>query len=344
MPGVSLNEVAREAGVSPGTASRALAGKGRVAPETIARVREIADRLGYTPDALGKALREGTSQSVGMIVPHLENPFFAHLVRAVESQLHRRGFQLIVADSHADVEVETRRLRLLQASRVDGIVIIPAWLSGSAPAISRTARDLPLVQIDRAAGPDVADFVGVDNAIGMNLVVEHLISQGARTAMFVGGDDATSPGIERAAHFRDAAERHGLEVLATVRHQFTLQTGRDAVRQLPSRLDSIVCGDDLIALGAIGGLTRSGIRVPQDVLLTGFDGTLLAQAVEPSLTTVDQPVDQIAERAITMLMSRRDGGSAAEPEQVHLAPSLLIGRSSVADDSEAAAQLDTGRA
>jgi LacI family transcriptional regulator len=273
-----------------------------------------------------------------MLVPHLENPFFAHLVRCVESQLHLRGFQLIVADSHADTDVESQRLRLLEASQVDGILVIPAWFERSADVIARVARDLPLVQLDRLAGAEVADFVGVDNVAGMRDIVTHLIDRGARSAIYIGGDDATSPGRERAEALRRAAEEHGMDLVGEVRHQFTLQTGRDAARGLRSLPDAIVCGDDLIALGAMGELIRSGLRVPDDVMITGFDGTVMARAVEPALTTIEQPVEAIAERAVSMLMARREKSDAHGPQEHRLRPSLFSGRSTaVGDDLPGAA-------
>ncbi|WP_142060152.1 LacI family DNA-binding transcriptional regulator [Pseudarthrobacter sp. B4EP4b] len=307
MPAVTLNDVAIAAGVSVGTASRAMTGRGRVSAETIEHVRAVASGLGYKPNVIGQALRRGSSNTVGMVVPHIENPFFAELIRAVESGLHDKGYQLIVADSHADTEAEERRLGLLLARQVDGILVVPACYGQSAAAVVATAGEVPLVQLDRRAGEDTADYVGVDNRAGMTLIAEHLAAQGVRTVQFVGGDDATSPGTERAEAFQEIAATVGLDLVGIFRHQFTYETGTQAMSIQDPIPDAIVCGDDLIALGAYGQLRRAGVDVPGRTKVTGFDGTVLSTIVEPSLTTIKQPLEQISNAAIEALVRRMRG-------------------------------------
>ncbi|MDR1386594.1 MAG: LacI family transcriptional regulator [Propionibacteriaceae bacterium] len=325
MSKVTLSDVARASGVSVGTASRAMTGRGRVSADTVERVRTVAEGLGYEPNVIGRALRLGSSATIGMLVPHLENPFFADLIRAVESELHRQGYQLIIADSHGDVAVEARRLRLLLARRVDGVVIVPADVDGSIPAVRSTVEDVPLVQVDRRAGHDLADHVGVDNGLGMRLIARHLAGLGAGTALYIGGDDATAPGRERAAAFQRAAEGEGMTVVGTCRGRFDFETGVEGVRRSRLIPDAIVCGDDMIALGALGQLQRQGVRVPAQTMVTGFDGTVLATVVEPTVTTVQQPVADIARAAIEALRGRLERGTAGPVAQQEFPPSLRVG-------------------
>lgn len=175
---VTLAEVAAQAGVSSATASRALSGKPRVSREMIVRVRAVAAELGYRVDPIARALREGSTRLVGMVVPVIGIPFFAQLVDAIEEELNRAGFELLLADSHGFVDEEVRRLRVFGDRRVDGIVIIASDRTASMQSLANIPTGLPVVEVDRATDRPVADFVGVDNDIGMRLVVEHLAGLG----------------------------------------------------------------------------------------------------------------------------------------------------------------------
>ncbi|MFJ2543999.1 LacI family DNA-binding transcriptional regulator [Microbacterium sp. NPDC087589] len=327
MKPVSLNDVALAAGVSIGTASRAMRNRGRVSPQTVEHVTAVAKRLGYAPNAIGRALREGSSSTIGMLVPHIENPFFAELIRAAESRLHDLGYQLIVGDSHADPSAEAERLRLLESRRVDGILVVPAVHDESAAAISETASRTPLVQLDRRAQSGIADFAGVDNVEGMRLVAKHLALIGSGSVLLVGTDTATTTGEERIAAFLESSTAFGLEVIGVHRHQFTIETGRDAVRSLADLPSAIVCTDDLIALGALGEIQRSGHRVPDHTQVTGFDGTVFANVVQPALTTVRQPLEAITLAAVDMLTRRISEGKASAPTDATFAPTLRVGGS-----------------
>ncbi|MDY5147849.1 LacI family DNA-binding transcriptional regulator [Actinotignum sanguinis] len=327
MAGVPLSAVAAAAGVSTGTASRALRGRGRVAPATIARVQKKAEELGYFPNAVGKALRDGKSRTVGMLVPHLENPFFVQLLRAAEEALHRYGYELILADSRADVELERRRLDLLLARQVDGIIAIPAVFEQSASAIAATAARVPLVQVDRMAGPKVADFVGLDNHASIDIVLRHIADAGAKDVLFIGVDDATSTGRERDDAMRTSEIGSEFANVEFFRHQYTFETGVTAIASLTNIPDAVICADDLIAVGALGELTRRGINVPREVMVTGFDGTVLAQVVEPQLTTLAQPVENMMEAAITQLFARADLPADAPATEQRFTGELVLGSS-----------------
>jgi LacI family transcriptional regulator len=330
MSQVTLMDVAKAAGVSVATASRALAGKNRVSAETIARVRAVANRIGYRVDPIARALREGSTRTIGMVVPVIGNPYFAQLVDAVEAESHRHGFELLLADSHGDLVEEARRLTVLAERRADGIVVVPSGLRSSDAAIRSVGGNVPVIQIDRYAGPSVADFVGVDNAVGIDLVLEHLVERGARTVVYVGADAVTSSGIERFEAFERTAARLDLEVCEPVRRTFSMNTGRLAAEELLGRgelPDAIVTAADLIAFGLISRLKQGGVNTPGDVLVTGFDGTSLCEVFCPTLTTVVQPVEAMAADAIAFLLGRVDG-SDGPVRTSRIAPALRAGESS----------------
>lgn len=326
---VTLQEVARAAGVSVATASRALSGKNRVAAATIERVREVAAELGYRVDPIARALREGSTRIVGMIVPVIGNPYFAQLVDAVEHELHRVGFELLLADSHGELAEEARRLAVFGDRKVDGIVIVPSDRVGSAGAVRAVPATISVVQIDRSAGTSLADFVGVDNEVGMALALDHLRERGATSLVYVGADDLTSSGVERWNAFDRGADRTVFSIGEAFRGDFSLATGAaaaDALLAQSALPDAVVAASDLIALGLIARLREHGVEVPRDLLVTGFDGTELSQVLSPTLTTVAQPIDAIAADAIAFLTARI-GGSDAPVRRSRVAPSLLVGGS-----------------
>ncbi|MFE6967892.1 LacI family DNA-binding transcriptional regulator [Isoptericola sp. NPDC057653] len=326
---VTLRDVADAAGVSIATASRALTGKNRVSKATTAHVRQVAERLGYRVNVFGRALREGTDGAVGVIVPVISNPFYGQLVHSLEEQLGAHSLELIVADSHGEVDRERDRLRMLVRRRVEGIVVVPSNATSSLDALVEAADDVPVVQLDRRVEQAPTDFVGVDNDRGIALLVEHLVSRGAVHIALVASDDTTSAGRERRAAFEREIARRGLPVHPPVLDNFTLEFGLAAAGTVASRSplpDAIVAGDDLIAAGLITGLKRHGVAVPQDVMVTGFDGTMLADVCDPALTTVVQPFDQIAAEAVRALL-RRTQDRDAPAIYSRLAPALRVSMS-----------------
>ncbi|HWT32407.1 MAG TPA: LacI family DNA-binding transcriptional regulator [Microbacterium sp.] len=321
---VTLHAVAAAAGVSLATASRALAGTGRVSPATIETVRRAAADLGYRVDPIARALRAGSSRIVGMIVPVIGNPFFAQLVDAVEQRLHEEGFELLLADSHGELAEEARRLAVFGDRRVDGILAVPADRRRSGVALAGAGA--PVVQVDRTSEGSTADSVGVDNEMGMRLVLEHLRERGARSIAYVGADDVTSNGLARSTAFGSLVEGMPFEASAPIRGEFSVATGMAAADDILARgtlPDAVVAASDLIAFGLVARLRAHGVVVPRDVLVTGFDGIPFADLVSPGLTTVAQPLDAIAADAIGFLMARIRGDTSAARRSL-VAPTLVV--------------------
>ena len=326
---VTLVDVAHAAGVSIATASRALTGKNRVSKQTIAHVTSVAAQLGYRVNVFGRALREGTNGTIGVVVPVVGNPFYGQLVHSLEEELQKHGLELVIADSHGEVDREQSRMRMLVDRRVEGIVVVPADAHLSAAALSDTEQSVPVVQLDRRVPGAAADFVGIDNRAAMQAIVAHLVEQGATSIVLVGADDTTSAGTERRLAFEEAVQASALACAEPVLDRFTLEFGEQAAARLVRRgplPDAVVCGDDLIAAGFVSGLKRAGVRVPEDVLVTGFDGTMLADVCDPRLTTIVQPFAALAAAAVDALVSRGDR-SADAPVLSLLAPHLRVAES-----------------
>lgn len=324
---ITIKDVAERAGVSVATVSRVLSGRQRVTPELSSRVREAARDLGYRHNALARALRHGRTASVGMIVPEIGNPFFPSLVEAVERALNETGRDLLLCDAQQDPDMELRRARALVARQVDGLIIIPVSASASRFTLEEVGPYLPVVQLDRYVEGHLGDWVGTDNVLGMSLAVEHVASLGARHVVFVSAAPDTSAASHRLSGFNDAAARHGLTVdTIPMLGSFTAEWGREAALRLlaAKRLpEAVVCGNDEIAVGLLGELRRVHVRVPQDVMVTGFDDIRFAALADPPLTTVRQPHEVIAAESIRLLAARMND-TELPVQRIAVAPDLIV--------------------
>ncbi|MCB8045270.1 substrate-binding domain-containing protein [Microbacterium oxydans] len=239
------------------------------------------------------------------------------------------AFDLVIADSHGEVDRERDRLRMLVERRVEGIFVVPSDAELSYDAVADTARRVPLVQLDRRVIDLSADFVGVDNDAGIDLAVDHVTSRGARRVVLVSGNDVTSVGRERRAAFEATVRTRSLSREDNIFGEYLLAFGERAAEELLARgplPDAIIAGDDLVAAGAIAALKRAGRSVPSDVQVTGFDGTMLADVCEPRLTTVVQPFDGLAQEATEALVRRMEDPEAPCVLR-RLAPSLRVAES-----------------
>lgn len=325
---VTIRDVAELAQVSTATVSRALSGAKPVSPAVVDQVRRAADELGYAGNGIASALRRSRTDTVGMVVPSIANPFFTGLVEHVEHALQDAGRQLFLCSSRSDPELEAQRLRSLVARQVDGIIISPVHGSLSTTAVRRAADELPLVQVDRYVTGVDSDWVGVDDDAALELVMEHLADRGVRSAAFVSSQLTNSSTELRVAGFHRHAERLGIAVRErdVLLGEYSIEWGRQAALALLAagpRPDAVVCADDLIALGMLQACATAGVDVPRDLLVTGFDDIPFAALSHPPLTTVRQPQAEIAAEAVRLL-SRVLGAEEAPPARVALRPSLTI--------------------
>lgn len=343
MTDVTLREVARASGCSVATVSRVLAGTRPVGAETARRVREAAEKLGYRPNQVARALRSRSTGTVGLVLPQITNPFFPSLVREVEHALHAEGRAVLLADCDDDPEVEAARIADLLDRQVDALLIIAVDERKSRDAVAKAAAHVPLVLLDRGCGPGIADLVTTDNATGMALVLDHLVSTGRRRICFVGAAGTGSAAVERLAAYEAETKALGLHGFGPVElGDFSLEWGRAAVdRILPSRPDAVVCANDLLAIGALQRLRQLGVDVPGDIAVTGFDDIPMADLADPALTTVRQPVRALAAEAVHLLGHRLAGQNDGPRRLVRLAPELVVRASSASSAPRASSAEDT---
>lgn len=327
----TIRDVAERAGVSTATVSRALSGSRPVSDELAATIRQAADELGYSGNIIASSLRRNRTDTVGMVVPSIANPFFTSLVVNVEHVLSQRGLQLFLCDSRSDPAVEAQRLRSLVSRQVDGIIISPCHGERSAEAVRVSAKALPVVQLDRFALDTHTDWVGVDDDAAQALVMDHLAAQGVRSAAFISSELTNSSTELRRAGFFRHAQRVGIETRSewTLLGDYSIEWGRESSRTMLNndlRPDAVVCADDLIALGVLQSCQSLGLSVPLDVMVTGFDDIPFSALSNPPLTTVRQPQERIAIEAARLLdqaMNSEDSGTA----HIALQPELIVRQS-----------------
>jgi len=301
--------VARAAGVSVATVSYVLnAGPKPVSAEKRRRVLEAVAALAYRPNAIARSLRARRTNILGLVVPDSANPYFARLARAVGEAAAGRGFQVVVCNAAEDVTREAEQIETLLRLQVDGLVWVPADVSGEGERAQ--VPGVPTVQLDRALAKadGAADVIEADNVLGGRLAAEHLIELGHRRVAFLSGPAAHRHTVERLAGAREALGSVGMTPL--VAHgDFGYQSGYEAARTwcgLPAkrRPTAIMCANDAMAVGVLCAAAELGLAVPGQLSVTGYDDIAQARFTVPPLTTVAQPLDAMADEAIERLLLR----------------------------------------
>lgn len=339
---MKLADVAREAKVHPGTASRALSPdqRGHVSPTTVARVMRAAEALGYVPNAQARALRTSRSHLVGIVVPDITNPLFPPIVRGAEHVLTGAGYTVILTDTDNDRERERRQVDSLLGRGVDGFVIAAALWDD--PLLTDLAEaEVPVVLTNRTSAGGRWPYVAGDDQAGVRLSVQHLVKLGHRCIAHLAGPQNVSTGRERAQAFRSAAREFGLspsDARVVACHSYSEAAGRGAMEKaLASRgrpFTAVVAGNDLIALGALDALAATGLDCPRDISIVGFNDMPFVGRLRPGLTTVRLPLQRMGSLAAEMLIELLDSESKhGAPTRTILGVDLVV-RGSTAEASQ----------
>jgi len=321
----TISDVARAAGVSTASVSRALSGSRGVRPETLRRVSAAVASMGYKVNPLASALRGKVTRTVGMVVPDIENPFFPSVVKAVEDALHSSGMSLFLCDAGDSVEVEADRLAALLARSVDGLIISPVDAVRSRPAVAAATIRVPLVQVDRRVNVST-DVVAVDHGRGIELVIEHLVGRGCISFAFVTTASRSSIAIERLQAYtklvRPIDRKSSTRILAgDLTAAWGTQAGTRIVQD--SCPQAVVCANDLIAFGVLRAFRKAGVQVPEDVLVTGYDDLHFAELFDPPLTSVRQPLEALGQEAVRFVVSAIETRDFPRRE-LRLLPELIV--------------------
>ncbi len=326
----TIVDVARVARVHPSTVSRVLNARADLVlrPETRERVLSAAARLRYRPSALARSLRLRRTLTLGMIVPDIANPFFPPIIKGAEDAARERGYNLVLCNTGESTEREATYLRVLRERQVDGVLIASSRMT--AATITRLRHDaFPFVLVNRAARSRDDLAVVVDNRAASASVVDHLVGRGHRRIGHVAGPQTTTTGVERAAGFADALRRHRLEpdpALSVEADAFSEGAGYRAARALlacAAPPTAIFAANDLIAIGVLRAAREAGLGVPADLSLVGFNDVALTELVEPALTTVHVPQEEMGAAAARLLIARLTG-ETIDARRVVLPTSLVV--------------------
>lgn len=302
-PAATRNDVARLAEVSTAVVSYVVNGSKRVSPATEKRVREAIAMLGYRPNRAARALRLGSSETLGMVVPDSTNPFFASLAHAVEQVAAERGYDLLVANSSGSLSMERRHIDHFTTRRVDGVFVCSATVDPDLRALEQA--DIPAVLLNQYVAAPGVDSVSVDLERGSAMAVEHLAEHGHRLIGLVIGQNTADPADARMKGWRETLARLGLPEASVWSDHFTAQGGYRAGRELlksPHRPTALFVSSDRQALGLLKALHEAGVRVPEEVAIVSFDGSEDAEYSWPPLSTVAQPIEEMARAAVSALI------------------------------------------
>jgi LacI family transcriptional regulator len=314
LPAVTMDDVARHAGVSTATVSRVLNRKAVVAPEAIAKVMSACAELGYLANGAARALSSNKTRTIGAVVPTIENAHFARGIAGLQSRLHDAGYTLLLASSFYDPEIELREARSLLERGVDGLMLVGGERH---PDLERLINRGATPCIQTWTLSDTRPCVGLDNAAAAGRLTDHLLDLGHERIAVIGGAwRQNDRAAGRVSGIRQSLERRGLTLQTQwfLERPYRIEEGRLAMRELLASTPAptaVICGNDQLAFGALIEAQLQGLDVPGDVSVAGFNDLDFAAYVTPALTTVRIAADEMGRLAGDYLLAR----IAGEPAQ-----------------------------
>lgn len=327
---VTSHDVARLAGVSQPTVSRALRGSPKVSEETRQRIRRAADALGYIPSETGRALWSGRTHRIGLLLTDLDNQFYPHIIAPIHHELESLGYQLVLQTESSD---SVSVLERLVGNALDGVLLTTTTTESGLPLRLRD-RQLPFAYFNRTSDAVEADSATVDARSGMSEMADAIARLGHRRVGAIFGPRNTSTAEQRESALREALEVHGIGLPSALsqRGPFDFATGWDGAHRLLGMLDPptvLICGNDVVAFGALNAARDLGIAVPGQVSVVGFDDLPSARWPIIQLTTVAFDLQAMARRAASLLVDRIAVG-ASEPFRHEVFATRLVNRGTLA--------------
>lgn len=330
----TIIDVAKKAGVSKTSVSRYLNGKnpGHMSEKTKERIVQAIKELDYQPNSIARSLKQKSTNVIGLVVNDMSNLFFLEMIRGIETELKNSGYNLLVCNSDMNIEMELECLKMLEKRQIDGVILVGMNMPVS--HIEKLETDFPIVLMEREPGKTNLDSVQIDNKVGAYAAVQHLIERGHTRIAHIAGPNIAAMAVERKEAYIQCMEEHHLKALPQyiVSGTYKLESGYEGMQALMALEDkptAVFCANDYMAMGALRFLMEHGYKVPQDVALVGYDDIMVAKMVTPSLTTVRQPVWELAGMAARLLIERIEHkGSMPDEGQTVIMQSKLVVRAS----------------
>jgi len=332
MPHITLRDIAKQAGVSTTTVSRALNNKDDINPSTKKRILKIVKQMGYTPNALARGLKIKKTGTIGVVIADISDPFFAPIVKGIEKIARKEGYHLILCDTDEDYQIEREALRTLIEKRVDGFLITPAQTNFE-DIIELKKRRLPFVLLGRHFNFELleTDYVATDDIKGAFWATSYLIKKGHRRILFINGPSYISSAKERLAGYKRALLEAGVEINESLIREGGIKM-EDGYRIMKEELERGFCFtavfaySDFVALGVMKALKEAHLKIPRDVAVVGYDDVDVDSFLEVPLTTVRIPKYQLGMEGFKLLKKKMTGENDF-PQRVILPTELVIRKS-----------------
>lgn len=307
---ITIYDIATRLNVSASTVSRALRDHKSIGKKTKKAVQELADELGYRPNKLASSLRTNHSKTIGVLVSWINRPFISSLIAGIENAARKKGYQVIICQSHDSVVLEKEYLRALYNSRVCALITSLAMQTEDYSHFDLfTKNNIPIVYVDRTPKIDTVNKVKINNYQASFEATEHLIRQGCTRIAHLGGDPIQSIYEDRLNGYIAALRVHHLPVDESIIRQAEHLSAEEGTRlaqevlALSPRIDGIVCANDTAAVSAIQYAESQGIRIPEDLAVIGFNNDPVCEIIEPALSSVHHPAEQMGEAAVSRTLN-----------------------------------------
>jgi LacI family transcriptional regulator len=333
---VTIKDVAREANVSVATVSRVLNGSGPVSEETGRLIREVAGRMRYVPHSGARSLITSKTETLGVLLPDLYGEFFSEVIRGMDNTAQRHGFHLLISRSDADKDGIETAMRAMRG-RVDGVVAMSPDLD--AESLLNLPSTIPLVLLCSVPRGNAIDSLTIQNSRGAREMVNHLVARGHTRIAIIKGSARNYDAAERLRGYRMALRDGGMTPEASLEREgdFTEAGGYAATLELlslPKRPTAIFAANDSMAIGALSALRESGVRVPEDMAVAGFDDIPLARFMDPPLSSVHVPICELGARAVEILLHGVTHKNDHERRRERVSTKLVIRRSTGGESAE----------
>ena len=305
---VTIEDIACIANVSKATVSRVLNDRPGVSEATKKRVNAIIEEHGYNPNLLSRGVSPSRTRTIGMIIPDIMNPFFPALVKSVDTELSAQGYSIMLCNTDSDLVREKLAIANCISKRVDGVIFASSLIDAREVRNMLRRYNMPCVYVDRGAIDPVVDACAfVDNEYGAFVAVNCLLQNGHDHVAFISGPTGISTSKERLHGYLDALKQNGVELNRNLiyRGDFTLKSGEEAIETLlkTETFTALFAANDVMAMGAIRALKAHGLRVPDDVEVIGFDNISMCEMTDPTLSTMEQPLQEMGVMAVRLILN-----------------------------------------